>query len=754
MNALPKTSAMMTHPAISPIAAAAVHTTIGLGTAHPLVIRAQLQPIEMLTPTSLRNKIPGTPGGPPLSALKPSIRPIKPATTIGLGRRVTAMSMLGGSNAGGTNWPVPSGTSLQDLANMGELNDYTILTCLERNTITLLSQTNLYTDVENIWNGIVSEMKKDAAIGAAIGVAVGTVDAALGAAGFTLLADILAELVAAIAAAIAAAIQAVGLGAFVAATAAGGTFGYVGAIIGAIIGACIAIGNLIYGGQHCQISDGRTFSCKDYVQTNIPQASQWLHDNPEKLMGLTAARFAEQAALFLANPTWLYKNQRYLGISQPAPPDPGSGDALDMVYTQCPGAQELLNRAHFAQAIVFVNASAGHLRECASIPNPVPGQRKYYNDPTPGLTPYGTAAKGKGVYPNPDQTQYDEIYSSTILTWTPGDCGGAHQMIPGTQSPAAWFARYAAPPNLVTNKNTYSGQWPDGQGKISGQTDISPGIYFLQHLFPTLTTVQCEMIFDSATTNFGPVPSLMNTPSSSGSWAAPLPPHPTSPPAPPSMVPPGVDPHSVHMGSFGPNMTGLAAAMSAASGLMSSSPYAIGFDPWGANALLTLNKGDPNAAAAAAAALTQKNGPLAQGGLQPMTPAQAVQIITAIATKAATAGNLTQAGAQNLGNIAASLTQVAQQAKTGHPVAVFNAKVLDAAHRLATAAGYVSRYVSPAAAAAILKNAGYAGLPLGSGKYDRNLPLVLEQTVDRILYDPKSTTADLRLLAESLVQAA
>jgi hypothetical protein len=739
--AIPSTSALALrfHAAADGVTPAAVHATIGAGTAHPLQIRIPIPPLqslEILTPTSLRGKIPGTAGGPPLSALKPSIRPNA------LRSRATTLSLLGGqTGGGGTNWPVPNGTSLQDLANMGELNDYTIMTCLVRNTVTLLSTSDLYTDVENIWNGVVAEMKKDSAIGAAVGVTVGVLDAALSGVGFDLLADIIAELVAAVAAAIAAAIQAVGLGAFVAATAAGGTFGYVGAIIGAIVGACIAVGNLIYGGQHLSITDGRGFSCKDYVATNVPQASQWLADNSEKLVGLTALRFSQQAALFLANPTWLYKNQRYTGMSQPAPPDPGSGDPLDMVYTQVPGAFELLNRAQFAQAVVFVNASAGHLRDCASIPNPVPGQRKYYGD-TSG-TPYGTPRKGKGVWPNPDQTQYDDIYSSTILTWTIGDCGGAHQMIPGTQTAAAWYAQYAACPNLTTNGNAYSGVWPDGQGKISGQTDICPGIYALQVMFPTLTTVQCELIFDNATSTFGPVPQLMNTPQNpgGGSWAAPLPPHPSPPPPPPGVFPPGTQ-----WTSFGPSMAGLAAL----------GPGGLGFSLTSAPALMQLNGQNPAAAAAAVASMTSKTSPSTAGGrIQPITPAEALATISAIATQSASAGTLTAPQLQNLGTIAKGLVQQTQaQAKTGHPVALYNAKVLDAAHRLSVAAGYVSKYVTPAAATMILKNAGYGGLPLGSGKYDRNLPLVLEQTVDRILYDPKSTTADLQNLAAALVQAA
>lgn len=740
MTAVPKTSALA-----SVIRPAALHTTIGLGTAHPLVIKAPIQPIEILTPTSLVGKIPGTIDGPPASALKPSPRPnaLRP--------RVVTLSMLGGSSGGGgTNWPVPNGATLQDLANMGELNDYTIMTCLVRNTVTLLSQTNLFTDVENIWNGVVDEMKKDAAIGASVGVAVGVLDAALTGIGADILAGVIADLIAAIAAAITAAIQAVGISAFVGSVAAGGTFGYVGAIIGAVVGACIALGNLMYGGQHLSITDGRGFSCKDYVQTNVPQASKWLSDNPEKLVGLTAKRFAEQAALYLANPTWLYKNQRFTGMQQPAPPDPGSGDALDMVYTQVPGAFELLNRAQFAQAVTFVNASAGHLRDCASIPNPVPGQRKFYGDPNG--TPYGTPQKGRGVWPDPTQTSYDDIYSTIILTWTIGECGGAHQMIPGTQTPAMWFAQYASCPNLTTNGNTYKGTWPDGQGKISGQTDPCPGIYALQVMFPTLTTVQCELIFDNATKTFGPVPSLMNTPAFAPP-PAPLPPHPGPPPPPPGLS----MPNGGHMASFGPTAAGLAAAMAATPMDPGAGMYGgSGYNPFGAASLLALNKGNPVAAAAAAQIASQKAGPSTAGGrILPMTPAEAVATITQIAQEAAGAGNLNAAQVQQMGQIArATVATTLANAKVGHPVAIYNAKVLDAAHKLGIASTYVGKYVTPTAAQHIVQNAGYRGLPLGSGKYDRNLPLVLEQTVDRMLNDPTATTADLQLFAACLVQAA
>jgi hypothetical protein len=211
------------------------------------------------------------------------------------------------------------------------------------------------------------------------------------------------------------------------------------------------------------------------------------------------------------------------------------------------------------------------------------------------------------------------------------------------------------------------------------------------------------------------------------------------------------------MTSFGPNMAGLGAALAAGPG--GSMGGAFGFDPFSAATLLALNNGNPANAAAAVASMTTKisddKRPDGSPAIQPITPAEALQTIAAIATQSAKAGTLTASQVQNLGAIAKGIVQKAQkQAATGHPVAAYNAKVLDAAHRLSVAAGYVSRYVTPAAATMILKNAGYSGLPLGSGKYDRNLPLVLEQTVDRILYDPKSTTADLQLLAAALVQAA
>jgi len=653
---------------------------IGSG-AQALVINAPIVPLRLEGPDSLRGKVPGSFGGPPITELK--------ATTL---PRLTTLSLLGNGETGGISWPVPPGTTLQDLADMGHLNDDTILQLLQQQTISLLSTTNLYQDVQNIWNDVLNGLKEGALKGVEIGTTVAVIDVALADLGFTALADVLAGLVADIAAAITAAIAEAGGTAIVAGVAGGSTFGYVGAIIGAIIGACIALGNVLYGGQHCEITDGRTFSCKDYVSTNIPNASQWLQNNPEKLKFLTAKRFAEQAALFLANPTWLAVNQGLLGISQPNPPDPGTGDALDMVYTQVPGAYELLNRAQFAAAITFCTASGGtadpasggRLKDCATIPNPLPGQAKFYGD-TSG-TPYGQqGVKGQGVYPDPDPSKYGLIYATKILTWTPGDAGLSHgTMIPGSnQIPSMWQARYAAPPNLLTNGNTYSGTWPDGQGKISGQTDIAPGIYMIQVMFPTLTTAQAEMIFDRAENLFGPVPSLMGNVAGSGSGILSGPlltgglMHP--PPAPPPPVFSIVTPPPSYR--FGPGSL---------SGLNLGS--------WGTGlaALSAINAGQkPTAPVAPPPAIV-----LPPNAFH--TPPTSIPIAAPV-PPSITLGQA-QAGLGTPGFVAGTLASSA----SGHPLGIANGAVVTLAARLATQAKFVARFVSVQAGEAILSGAHLA----------------------------------------------
>jgi hypothetical protein len=415
-----------------------------------------------------------------------------------------------------------SGLSLTELAGSGTLDDNTLLNSVQGQASSLLAASggSLYTDGEQVWHAALA----GAATGAGIGIAASALGAILSQVGFEALSDLLATLVSAIATAITEALAAVGAADVIAATAAGGSFGYVGAVIGAIIGACIALGNILYGGQHCQITDGRTYSCKDYVQNNVQNACNWVNQNPHMLTGLTVVAFAQMGGLFYAQPTWMYRNQGLLGAntSWGPPPDPGSGDALDMVYTEVPGAYEILNRAQFLAACALVNSTPQHLNFYKNIYKPVLGQA-FIQDEVSGVvspgTKYGTAVYGQGVYPDPTpENGWQATPTITNVAWGIGDKTDA-SVVSGGTSPG-WL--YTACPHMMTNNNVFTRsdgstftptfQNPHGLAEITGtgasiasQTDACPGIYNLQVLYPSLTTKQCEKIFAKCSTAYSTV---------------------------------------------------------------------------------------------------------------------------------------------------------------------------------------------------------------------------------------------------------
>jgi hypothetical protein len=98
------------------------------------------------------------------------------------------------------------------------------------------------------------------------------------------------------------------------------------------------------------------------------------------------------------------------------------------------------------------------------------------------------------------------------------------------------------------------------------------------------------------------------------------------------------------------------------------------------------------------------------------------------------------------------VSTITQGAAAGNPVAVANAKMLDLAQRLQIQASFAEQYLGPSVVAGILAG-NPAALQVGTGKYDPNLPLVLEQTVDAMIATSKNA-ADLEQLAEALYQIA
>jgi hypothetical protein len=93
-------------------------------------------------------------------------------------------------------------------------------------------------------------------------------------------------------------------------------------------------------------------------------------------------------------------------------------------------------------------------------------------------------------------------------------------------------------------------------------------------------------------------------------------------------------------------------------------------------------------------------------------------------------------------------------AAAGHPTAIANAEVLNLAQQLQIQGAYVGKYLGPQAAAAITKGLHMTvppQLPRGTGKYDKDLPLILEQTVDAMIASNQDPT-QLEHFAASLYQ--
>jgi hypothetical protein len=255
----------------------------------------------------------------------------------------------------------------------------------------------------------------------------------------------------------------------------------------------------------------------------VTTAATWLKNaSSDEIVGLTPLSFSNQATIFLANPTWLYGNQVLLwgnGTAQPSPPDAGHGSGIDVAYTQLPGAYELLNTAQFAHATMVVSGQAGRLPFFSSIPKPTG---------TPVMVANWPVDPAVIQISNPNN--YNPMWTQGLLSWVPPGIvsqtgAGIVDGVAAAGDPAAWppgnnFGGgggpelqapsidgsnpmgpnisyqsyiYASCPNLITNDNTR-----DSSGKVTGQTNIAPGAFMLQVLYPSLTTAQCLMIFTAA----------------------------------------------------------------------------------------------------------------------------------------------------------------------------------------------------------------------------------------------------------------
>lgn len=270
---------------------------------------------------------------------------------------------------------------------------------------------------------------------------------------------------------------------------------------------------------HLQITNGTTFAVRDYGGV-VKTAATWLQNaKPSDIVGLTALGFANQASIFLANPTWLYVNQGITGLAQPPPPDQGKGDGIDTCYSQMPGAQEMLNVVQYALACQFVSSSPGMLPLFQCIPEPTGAPVTIAGIPVdPAMLTVGNpnnygplwAQGGLSWVPpglvsvpgggNPATNSPTVQAAGSYTVWPAGNNFGggsgpiatAPALDSGNPEPNIGYQSfvYAGCPNLATNDNTR-----DSSGRITGQTNIAKGIFWLQGMFPTLTTSQCLMIF-------------------------------------------------------------------------------------------------------------------------------------------------------------------------------------------------------------------------------------------------------------------
>jgi hypothetical protein len=210
----------------------------------------------------------------------------------------------------------------------------------------------------------------------------------------------------------------------------------IGTVVGLVIGAIVAAFQVIGYSCSVQITNGSRYNCGDYVK-NLQAMSDWLKSGGN-VVGATPLWAANQFGLFLANPLWMYANQKQLGISQPPPPDPTSDTGK--LY-ELPGAFEMLNKPQLLAATQLVTGTPSR------------------------LSTWSTVLSSAPVVPNPDQS-WNEVTVSDP-SWLPGDQGYKYGS-----------SVYQAPPGL-----------------FQGDTKNLGGVFPLQIVFPALTKAQCQKIF-------------------------------------------------------------------------------------------------------------------------------------------------------------------------------------------------------------------------------------------------------------------
>ncbi len=293
--------------------------------------------------------------------------------------------------------------------------------------------------------------------------------------------------------------------------------GWIGAVIGLIIA---AVEILVQVFKSYVVQPTYTPAPVDagaYIAQALPAMQDFLLSK-KTLAGLTPMYVAKSVTwgypqvrgVFLANPTWLWANQALTGMCQPPVPAFADHDAVQVTFTQLPGAYEATAKAQFVEAAMHIAAA--------------PSQLPFFFGVIPGASGFAANGYGPDVFPDPDPFHYNPAWLEPTIDWMPasysaagrpnfstgeGATGGAGAVSPyvwpwngsptfpgGTVDSqgcggnlladnATWAGQqayyYAACPNLVTNDNTV-----DGAGNVTGQTHPGRGVYTIQGMFPGL----------------------------------------------------------------------------------------------------------------------------------------------------------------------------------------------------------------------------------------------------------------------------
>jgi hypothetical protein len=316
-----------------------------------------------------------------------------------------------------------------------------------------------------------------------------------------------------------------GLVTFATAATIGAAGGYIGELVALIVAAIIDVANLISGGPTVTITNGKVVHVKDYAGTNLQNAITWFKNaTAGQAMSLTPKCVADTFGLFLANPVWLYQNQKALGIHQPLPPDYGTGSVVDTAYQQLPGAYELTNRFQFMLAASMVLTAPAQLPSFATRLSDHNAVKNTIDQTITNYKPFFTMTTSVGSVNAGVKDIRTPAWAPGVADWSlPKRAPSSLDSAAGI--PNASGTVYTGCPNLLTNDNVIT---PSGQGiaataispvdgstitlpvpnkgaTIKGQTAPAADAFFLQHLFPALSDYQCRQLISASFVGYNQV---------------------------------------------------------------------------------------------------------------------------------------------------------------------------------------------------------------------------------------------------------